>query len=502
MKTGSVSADIKSLAGKSVVYGLGSIVLRAISFFLLPLYTRFLTPTDYGILAVTGIVGAILGVLLSLSLHSALNPIYFFSSDNKQRRANLGTVWLVLVLLAGCITFVLDQTGSYLFPLFFKNVPFTPYIRLVIWNGFLNTFSLVPLALLQMQERAKFYVALNIASVLLHIGLVIYFVVVRQQGVYGNLLGNLLGTLVMTMPYIWIALRNVRPTLQGEVLKRALAYSLPLVPHSLASWVLELSDRAILERFVPLDQLGLYSLGYTYATIMNMVAYAVNIAWVPFLFRTDAQEGDMARSRLARLGTYFTLFLCFTALILGLFARHVIEFMTAPAFHPAAQVAPWIVAGLLLSGLYYFPINFLFLKQKTSFVPLVTVLSGLLNVGLNVWLIPRFGIMAAAWSTFISYGAMLIFAWRLGLRIYPLPYEYVRLAKIGVVTISIWLIGNMVPVAGLLWILIAKSLLVLLFPLALLALNFFTLTEKQRAILWVTSAWAGAKDRLYFRQKS
>lgn len=496
MKTGSVFADIKSLANKSIIYGLGNIVLRAINFFLLPVYTRFLTPTDYGILAVTGIVSSILGILLSLSLHSALNPIYYFTSDDEQRRADLGTVWLTLMLLAGGTTFILDRTGSYLFPIFFKNVLFVPYIRLVIWNGFLNTFSLVPLALFQMQERAKSYVTLQVAGVLSHIGLIIYYVVIRQQGVYGNLLGNLLGTLAMTVPYIWVALKNIQPTLQKEVLKRALAYSLPLVPHSLASWVLELSDRAILERFVPLDQLGLYALGYTYGAIMNLVAYAVNIAWVPFLFKTNAQEGDSARHRLARLGTYFALFLCFVALTLALFAQQVIEFMTAASFHAAASVTPWIVAGLLLSGLYYFPINFLFLKQKTTLIPVVTVLSGLLNIGLNVWLVPQFGIMAAAWSTFISYGAMLVFAWRLSLRVYAVPYEYMRLLKIGVVTITLWLIGSILPFTNLLGILIAKCLVVALFPLSLLALGFFTPIERQHAGLWLTSAWSTARTYL------
>jgi O-antigen/teichoic acid export membrane protein len=488
-KSESILSDIKNLAGKSAIYGSGSILLRAIGFFLLPLYTRFLSPSDYGILTVTGIIVSILGILLPLTLHSSLNPIYFFTPNEKQRRADLGTVWLSIVLISGGLTLIIDQSGGYLFPIFFKNIPFSPYIRLSIWIAFLGTFSLVPLALFQIQERAKEYVLLTAATTILQIIFIIYFVVFQRQGAEGNLIGVLLGSLTMAMPCIWLALRNVRLSLQWNVLRSALSYSLPLVPYSLATWVLMLSDRAIIERFVSLEQLGLYSLGYMYGSIMNVVAYAINSAWVPFLFKTDAQEGSAASERLAQLGTYFTLLLCFVALGVGLFSKEVIELMTDPSFHPAARVAPWIVAGVLFSGLYYFPVNFLFLKKKTAMVPIITLVSGAVDVGLNLWLVPKYGIMAAAWSALISYGLMLILAWWLGMRAYHLPYEYTRIAKIAGVTITLWLIGSLLPFPNKIVGIFGKSCIVSAFPLTLYVLGFFTLTEKQRALIFASSVW-------------
>ncbi len=493
---GQLLTDMKSLLGKSAIYGLGTILLRAISFLLLPVYTRFLTTSDYGILAVTGMLASILACILPLGLHGALNPIYFFTPDTNQRRADLGTVWLAIVVLAGGMTLLLDLTGEHLFPLLFRSVPFTPYVRLVIWSAFFGTFSLVPLCLFQIQGRAKAYVLSTMSGSLLSIGLVVYFVVLRGQGVRGNLLGSLLAALIMAGVYVAAALGSLRPAFQWDALKRSLVYGLPLVPHSLASWMLNVSDRAVLERFVSLDQLGLYSLAYTYGSIMEMIAYAANSAWVPFLFKTDSVEGQAARHRLAALGTYFSLCLCFMALSLGLFAREILSLMTAPAFHAAAEIAPWIVAGALLSGLYYFPINFVFLRKKTSLVPLVTVCSGILNVALNLWLVPRYGILAAAWTTFISYGAMLTLAWWLGLRVYSLPYEYGRLAKIAAVTGALWLAGGMLPCASLYGRIAGKSLVLVAFPVLLLAVRFFTPTEKRRALFSAKWAWSAARCRL------
>ena len=479
MNIDSVLADIKRLSGKSAIYGLGSIILRVIGFALLPIYTRFLTPADYGILAVAGIVSSILGILLSLSLHASLNPIYFRAAEQREKRAALGTVWLALVILSGAMTILLDQVGSSVFSLFFRNVPFNPYIRLAIWAAFLNVFGLVPLNLLQIQERAALYVLFTVINVLLQIGLVLFFLVICGLGAQGYLMGTLLGALVMALPFSWLVLCNVRPTWRWGFLKRALAYSLPLVPHALSGWVLDLSDRAILERFVSLEELGLYSLGYIYGSAMNMVAYAINSAWVPYLFQRDAHENGDSSYHLARLGTYFAAFLCFVALALGLFSKEVIRLMTTPAFFSAARVAPWIVAGWLLSGLYYFPINFLFLRQKTAAVPLATMVSGLLNIGLNLWLVPLYGIMAAAWVTFISYGLMLVLAWWLGFRAYPLPYEYGRLAKVGVTTLMLWISGSLIEFPNLAWSVAAKSFLLAAYPLALLIFGFFLPSEKQ-----------------------
>jgi hypothetical protein len=95
----------------------------------------------------------------------------------------------------------------------------------------------------------------------------------------------------------------------------------------------------------------------------------------------------------------------------ALFIKDLIALFTAPAFHAAYRVAPWIIGGQLFTSLCYIPANFLLLKKKTRLLPLVTVLAGAANVGLNLWLAPHYGTMAAAWVTFLCYGLMLILAW-------------------------------------------------------------------------------------------
>jgi O-antigen/teichoic acid export membrane protein len=483
-----ILADVKSLAGKSAVYGLGSVTLKAIGFFLLPLYTRYLTPVDYGIIAVTGTLTSILTILYPLGLHGAATRFYFLAQSEDERRRNNGTIWVVMTLVALIATVLLDRFGGLLFPLLFRDVPFSPYIRLAVWISFFSVLGLLPLAFFQVQERPVSYVLTTVSSTLLTIGLVINFVVFQRQGVYGYLRGTLLALVLFAVPYTIFTLRNAQITLRLNVLKACLAFSLPLVPHGLAGWVLALSDRVILQRFVPLEELGLYSLGYQFGIIMKLLATAVNFAWVPFLYKTDSEAGEGAIPGLVRLVTYYTMGLVVAALGVALFAKDLVILMTTPAFYSADRVAPWIIGGSLLNGLYFIPINFLFLRNRTGLIPLITVSSGLFNIGLNLWLAPRYGIMAAAWATFLSYGLMLILAWKLALRVYPIQYEYKRLGLIALTAISLYALGIQLQFDLIAVDLVMKGIIVLAYPFSLAILGFFTPTEKSAILAFARQA--------------
>jgi len=465
-----------------MVYGAGSILLRTINFLLIPLYTRYLTPADYGIMAVTTTIMAVLQIIYPLSLHSAAMRFYFLANDEDEQRRNSGTIWLAMLVSSLTMTLMLDLLGRVIAPSLFRDIPFDPYLRLAIWISFFSTLGLLPLALFQAKERPIPYVLTTISSTLLSIGLVINLVVFQRRGVHGYLLGLLWSQILFAVPYIVLTLRNVKLSIHLSALKAALDFSLPLVPHGLAGWTLQLSDRVVLQRFVPLGEVGLYSLGYQFGNIINLLATAINFAWAPFLYKTHAQHGESANPKLSRLVTYYTLCLCFVALGLALFVKEIIFFMAAPAFHSAYRVVPWVIGGLLFNGLYYVPVNFLFLRSKTRLIPLITVLSGLVNVGLNLWLVPRYGIMAAAWATFLAYGLTLALAWRAAQGIYPFPYEYKRLGLIGLTTISSIGLSIALQLNSMALETVLKAALLLAYPFVLAGLGLFTSYEKTAAL--------------------
>jgi len=487
--------DFRNLARKSAVYGLGNILLRGISIFLLPLYTRYLTPADYGVMAVTSTITAVLGILYPLGLHGAATRLYFDAQNQVDRYQTIGTLWVGMILSATTMAIFVDRIGNGITPLFLRDVPFSPYIRLAIWTGFFNVFSLLPLILFQILERPGLYVLTTVGSTLLTIGLIIGLVVFSGQGAYGYLLGVLLAGALLAVPYVFVTLKYVKVILRKDILKTALVYSLPLVPHGVASWMLALSDRLILEHYVPLGQLGLYSLGYQFGSVMNMVATAINFAWVPFLFKLDSERGEAAKPRLARLVTYYTLILSWVALGLALLAKSLVLFLTPPAFHEAHSVIPWIIGGFLLSGFYLIPANYLFLKSKTVWIPLVTVFSGTINIGFNLLLVPHHGIMAAAWANFVANGAMLTLVWALTLRVYPFPYEYKRLGQIMLTGLGVFAVGNVLAFRSAPLETAVRGVIWLAYPFVLAVFGFFTVSEKEKALTFLKKALIGLSRR-------
>ncbi|MGH7527767.1 MAG: lipopolysaccharide biosynthesis protein, partial [Gemmatimonadales bacterium] len=254
-----LASGVRGLVGSSAVYGLGSILTRGIAFLLLPVYTRYLAPADYGLVMVTATIVAILGVVYPLGLHGALSRFYFATESPEERRARSGTIWIATLLGAAVMAPLAEVVGPRLMPALLPDVPFSPYARLAIWTAFFATFSLGPLIVLQLQERPGAYVATSLFTTLATTACVLTGVVVLRQGALGYLWGGVVGAALAAIWYSAIAFKNMRLTLRRGVLVSALAYGLPLVPHALAGWVLELSDRAILARFVPLAEVGVYS---------------------------------------------------------------------------------------------------------------------------------------------------------------------------------------------------------------------------------------------------
>jgi O-antigen/teichoic acid export membrane protein len=371
---------------------------------------------------------------------------------------------------------LLDRAGPSLTAAVLPEVPFHPYLRLAVWTAFLGVLGLTPLVLLQAQERPLAFVLLTLWTALTTTAVTVWLVV-KGGGAEGYLQGALIGAALATAPYLALTIGQIRPVFRMSILMPALAFGLPLVPHALAGWALEMSDRAILTRLLPLRDVGVYSLGYQLGAAMGLVTTAFNAAWVPFLFGALKQEGDAAHPKLARLVTYFAMVLCFIGLGWSLLVEHAIRLITGPEFREAHRITPWVVGGYIFGGLYFVPANLLFWRQQTRVIPLVTLAAGAGNIGLNLWLVPRYGAIAAAWSTLAAYAILLILVWRSAERVHPFPYEYRRIGLMVGLALALFLTGQFLPFPGPELEVAGRVLLWLAFPFGLIALGAFDRAE-------------------------
>lgn len=443
---------------------------RGLAFLLLPLYTRYLSPAQYGIVALTVTCTVVLGMLYPLGLRGAVSRTYYESGTVEERKERVGTLWIAMLVFAAVLALALDRIGQSLAAAALPEVPFHPYLRLAVWTAFLGVLGIVPLVLLQAQGRAVAYVLLTLWTALTTTAATVWLVV-RGGGAQGYLQGALIGAGLAAIPYLSLTIQQIRPVIRMNILMPALAFSLPLVPHTLAGWALEMSDRAILARLLPLHDVGVYSLGYQLGAAMGLVTTAFNAAWVPFLFSTLKDEGEKAHPKLARVVTYYAIALCFIGLGWSLLTEHTVTLIAGPEFRDAYRITPWVVGGYVFAGFYLIPTNLLFWRRRTQVIPLVTLAAGAVNVGLNLWLVPRYGAIAAAWSTLVAYAVLLILTWRSAQRLHPFPYEYRRLGLMAVVALALFLTGQLLQFPSPALEVAGRVLLWLAFPVGLIALG-------------------------------
>jgi len=406
-----------------LTYGLGSFVQRGIGFLLLPIYTTYLSPAELGIVGVVLAVFSGFSVIFGLGLRGAVTRQYFDHAEAPPRlREYLGSVYTAFALYGAVGASLLTLFGRGLFERTLPQVPFAPFMPLALWAAFCAAAGGVLLSLYRAREQAVRYVLLELVSAVLMLGFVAYFVVVRRGGAVGQAQGLFWSSLSAFALTLVLLLREARPRCNVAMIRRAVAFGAPLMVHLLAGWVLLAADRVLLARMMSLTEVGLYTLGYQIAMIMGVVASASNAAWAPMFYDVARTHADAPRSlgRLAsvNLGVSFAV-----GLLLILFGREIVLVMGGERYAGAATVVPVIVLAYALQALYFVTVTPIFYAQQTRLLAPLTVSAAALNVGLNILLIPRFGMIGAAWGTFIAFGFLFVAAATIARRRFAVDYE-------------------------------------------------------------------------------
>lgn len=483
------------LSQHSIIYGLGVTVTSIVGFFLIPVYTRYLTPADYGTLEILNTTLSVLGIIFVMGLTTALFRSYFFENDPEKKKQVVSTVFLFLTITSGLLTLLLVSLAGISSSLFLGSREYTSDFRVIFLTLFCNTGIGIGLAVLRAKEEPTRYALVTISQVVMSLTLNIVFVVVLRKGVLGILESNLITAAVLYLALTWTVMRKAGFGFSLDELKRMLAFGLPLVPAGAAIWVLTLSDRYFLQFFSTSSELGLYSLGYKFGMVISaLLVGPFQTAWGPFQFSISKQEN--ARQIYSRVLTYFLLVAMFAALALSVLSKEVIAIMATPQFRGAYKVIPLIALSYVLWGGYYVLAVGFSLEAKTRPLALFTVGAAVLNLILNYLLIPHYGMMGAAGATLACYILLPVFSYLVSQRYYKINYEWGRVLKIflaaGVIFAGSFFIHyDSVIVTGVL-----KLLTLLAYPILLYSLRFYHPEEIHKVREIVGSALTYIRKRL------
>jgi O-antigen/teichoic acid export membrane protein len=461
---------MKRLGRHSAVYGLGGIVSRVLAVFLLPLYTRFLDTEDLGAVGLIVALSAVLVTILRAGISSAFFRFYFDSKDPAKRRLVVRTsFWFTMAsatagLAAGLI---LAEPIADLLGLDDPDLVRAGFVG--IW-ALMNYEQLT--SLFRAEERSTAFVLASLANIAVTVGATILLVVVWEQGALGVIVGNFTGTLVVYLALLAVHREQLGLQFSRPLLREMNRFGIPLVPAALALIAVNFSGRFFLVHFTSLADVGLYEIGVRISSAMVLLLTAFRMAWPAFAY--SIEEDAEAKRTYAFVLTYLVAIASWLALALGLLAPWLVRLLTQPEFYEGEKVvAPLAFGGMAYAAYIVMAIG-VGRAKRTQFNWAITGFAALVNVVLNLILIPAYGIMGAAVATVAAYGVMFLGMTWYAQRVFPVPYQWRRVATAVAAALALLLAGR--ALGGL----AAAIVLTLAYPLALLGLGFFLPEERRR----------------------
>lgn len=477
---------LKKTVKHSLVYGIGMSFTAIASIVLVPLYTRFLAPSDYGIYSLIAIIFSLLLFLYDFGMVSAIFRWYYQYAPHEiaLRRRVISTALIFLFTLACVLTVILWSGASFISRIIFGSASFTHLIRLMLAGIFLQSLTWVPLSLLRIKEKVFTVTSVIVLGMVLVIST--NFVLLSM----GRGLNGIYEAYIITYMCITIALfpmmrRDYSDDFSVKELKGMLKFGLPYMPVLFFSWVIDFSDRYLLARLSSLEQVGLYSVGYRIGQAMYLVVKTFIVAWVPLMLSLSQEYREKAQEILGKIFTYFFFALAALFLFVSIFSKEIIQIFTSHAYYDAAKVVPWISFSYVLNGVYLYMLSGLIIARNIYIQPVILLISAAVNILLNIILIPRFGMMGSAGATVISYLIVAVATYCCAQKLYPIPVEWGRITKITVSVAVVYFLGAMVGVRDILFSMLIKGILVVVFFYLLYAAGFFQKKELHELKLMV-----------------
>jgi O-antigen/teichoic acid export membrane protein len=426
--------SIKRLTKHSAMYGVGHIVSRSIGFLLLPIHTRYLLPEEYRIATLLFAALAILNVIFSYGMDSAFLRFFILGKSHKEKERIFSTAhWMIFS--TGILFFaVLIVTPGFISELIFRSARYSSLVRLSAGICFADALRLLPFLALRGEERSLNFVILNSLSITVTLLLNILFVAIMKKNVQGIFLANLIASVFSLITTVPIFLKWLRLQFSKSMLIELLKFGIPYIPSVLAVVIMDQISRFFIDRMISPAATGIFSASYKFGMFMAIVVAAFRFAWHPFFLSIAGQKD--APQIFARVLTYFLVVTGFFFLAVSFFVREIAVFkifgfqIIGEKFVSGIPIVPVVMLAYIMYGAYAIFIIGIYLKKRTSWLPLITGAGALASVLGNFILIPRFGIVGAAWSAFIGYSTMAVFLYFVSQKLFFVPYEFTRVVKL------------------------------------------------------------------------
>jgi O-antigen/teichoic acid export membrane protein len=428
---------IKSLSKETLIYGTSTIVGRFLNFILVPFYTNVFPPSEYGVVTLVFAYIALLNIFFTIGFESG----YFkFAStlevgDEKENFSlPFLTIFVNSIILSSIIYLVSDNIAS-IIELKSGDAYFVKYSAFIL---FFDAVSFVPFAYLRLHNRPIRFTAVKLVNIVTNVSLNFILVLVFKMGLAAVFISNLAASVVTFLLLTPIVFKNIKFSFNKKLFDELWRFSLPYVPAGLAAIMVQVVNRPIMQVLTDDSTVGIFQANFRLGVIMMLIVQMFEYAWRPF-FLNNAKEPN-AKQLFSKVMTAFAGFASVVLIVITFFVDDLIKIplihkkhLIGSEYWSGVYIVPIILFSYLLYGIYINLMAGIYIEKKSKYLPYITGVGAIINVGGNFLLIPPFGMYGAAIATFLSYFVMMAYIYYISQKFYPVKYELNRVFMLNLV---------------------------------------------------------------------
>lgn len=474
--------EILGLGKDSLTFGVGSAITRVVGLLTLPLFTVYLTPSEYGVIAMLALLSMVLQPIFSFGLGAAMGLYYFKRDDPENKSMVVWTVFLIHALSSLFLMIIGWTCSTFIAKLLQLSAEYDLAVSLSLTGSAFTIMVTSLMARVQFEKKAKLYVVITMATLLTAVSVSIFTVIYLGWGVVGMVLGQVSGNAITLLTFFVIALRNTRMVVSGAMAKELISKGLPLIPSFAFVFIITHGNKYILEWSSGLEAVGIYSIGFNLGMTISIVTSGIATAWFPF-FMSYVDRQKEIEEVFAKIFTYYVFGVGFLSILYFVFAKLVVLLITHEAYHSAHHLIGFIATACLFQTLFVFFLPGLYFNGEVKYVSVVQGMAALLSLPLNFYLITELGILGAALGMMLSslLMAILMQGWNIINRSrYPsINYEWSKVFRFLAIACAVYAAVVSIEVISI----ISEIVKAILITAAAMVATFLLLEKKEQHFL-------------------
>lgn len=415
-----------TLLKNTIIYSLGRVLPQTVNFLLLPIYSEYLSPTQYGIIESMVVFSTILTVIFSFATERSMFRIYYDYKKEEDKKKFIGNTTILITISATfflVLIFVLHDPISKIY----SKIPFNPYFVYAILIAYATTFAYIPQTLFQVKEKALGFFIISTTAFLLEILLTIYFVIILKEEAIGILKAKLIANACMLPIYLYIIKRESMFQLDKAIIKSIYLFSLPMMPILLTTWVMNMSNRVFIENYFTLQEVGIFSIASKLSSVATILLGALFTAYNPMFYRL-ANDGNQlaAKNKLQQLNQLLVGAIFIVSFIVVLFSKEAVFILNSRYQGAVLYIPILILANVInyLAGIYSLMI---YQNKKSSVIMYIYIIGAIFSIIFNYVLVPQFGAFGASWVNVIASLMILLLSIYYAKKNYYIPLQYIHI---------------------------------------------------------------------------